>query len=82
MYVLHDVYRRIESWDDVAPWLQRIEMFPEQQLRSIADENEIPCEWYGERDEAATLAGSPVGATRHCPQASRGFQNFTQEPFS
>ena len=46
---------RIESWDDVAPWLQRIEMFPEQQLRSIADENEIPCEWNGERDELQPL---------------------------
>jgi hypothetical protein len=53
VYGLNDVYRRIESWGDFAPWLQRIERFPEQQLRSIADE--IPCEWYGERDELQRL---------------------------
>ena len=53
VYGLHDVHKEIESWNDFAPWLQRIETFPEQQLCSIADE--IPCEWYGERDELQRL---------------------------
>jgi len=53
VYGLNDVYERIESWDDFAPWLSRIERFSERQLRSIAEE--IPCEWYGERAELQRL---------------------------
>jgi hypothetical protein len=53
VYGINDVYRGVESWQDFGPWLQRIEMFPEQQLRSIGDE--IPCEWYGGRDELQGL---------------------------
>ena len=30
----------------------------------------------------ATLAELLVGATQHCPQANRRFQNFKQKPFS
>jgi len=53
VYGLNDVYERIGSWDDFAPWLSRIERFSERQLHGIA--NEIPCEWYGERDELQRL---------------------------
>jgi hypothetical protein len=53
VYGRNDVYEPIESWDDFAPWLSRIERFPAKQLQCIADE--IPCEWYGERDELQRL---------------------------
>ena len=53
VYGLNGVYERIGSWDDFEPWLSRIEVFSEQQLQRIADE--IPCEWYGERDELQRL---------------------------
>jgi len=53
VYGLNDVYERIGSWDDFAPWLPRIERFSPKQLRSITDE--IPCEWYGEHDELQHL---------------------------
>ena len=53
VYGLNDVYERIGSWDDFDPWLSRIERFPAKQLQCIADE--IPCEWYGERDELQRL---------------------------
>ncbi len=53
VYGLNDVYVRIGSWDDFEPWLSRIEVFSEQHLQSIVDE--IPCEWYGGRDELQRL---------------------------
>jgi hypothetical protein len=79
VYGLNDVYRRIESWDDFAPWLQRIERFPEQELRSIADE--IPCEWYGERDELQGLL--EVLLERRCMvrRLIEDFRTSSRNPF-
>ena len=53
VYALNDVYERIESWDDFAPWLERIERFQAKDLQCIADE--MPCEWCGERSELQRL---------------------------
>ena len=46
VYAINEVYEGIQSWDDFAPWLGRIERFSETKLQCIAEE--IPCEWYGE----------------------------------
>ena len=79
VYGLNDVYERIESWDDFAPWLQRIEMFPEQQLWSIADE--IPCEWYGERDELQRLLERLLERRSIVRQLIEDFRTSSRNPF-
>ena len=79
VYGLNDVYERIGSWDDFAPWLQRIEMFPEQQLWSIADE--IPCEWYGERDELQRLLDRLLERRSIVRQLIEGFRTSGRNPF-
>jgi len=79
VYGLNDVYERIESWDDFAPWLQRIEVFPEQRLRSIA--NEIPCEWYGEQDELQRLLDHLLERRSIVRQLVEGFRASSRNPF-
>ncbi len=79
VYGLNDVYQGVESWDDFAPWLQRIEMFPEQQLWSIADE--IPCEWYGERDELQRLLDRLLERRSIVRQLVEGFRTSSRNPF-
>jgi hypothetical protein len=79
VYALNDVYGSIESWDDFAPWLQRIETFPEQQLRSIADE--IPCEWYGERYELQRLLDCLLARRSIVRQLIEDFRTSSRNPF-
>ena len=79
VYGLNDVYKEIESWDDFAPWLQRIETFPEQQLRSIADE--IPCEWYGERYELQRLIDCLLARRSIVRQLIEDFRTSSRSPF-
>ena len=79
VYGLNDVYQGIKSWDDFAPWLQRIEMFPEQQLWSIADE--IPCEWYGERDELQRLLDRLLERRSIVRQLIEDFRTSSRNPF-
>jgi hypothetical protein len=79
VYGLNDVYKEIESWNDFAPWLQRIETFPEQQLRSIADE--IPCEWYGERYELQRLLDCLLARRSIVRQLIEDFRTSSRNPF-
>ncbi|MGB8890242.1 MAG: HipA family kinase [Candidatus Korobacteraceae bacterium] len=79
VYGLNDVYERIESWDDFAPWLQRIETFPEQQLRRIADE--VPCEWYGERDQLQRLLVRLLERRSIVRQLVEDFRTSSRNPF-
>ena len=79
VYGLNDVYQGIKSRDDFAPWLQRIEMFPEQQLWSIADE--IPCEWYGERDELQRLLDRLLERRSIVGQLIEDFRTSSRNPF-
>ena len=79
VYALNDVYGSIESWDDFAPWLQRIETFPEQQLQRIADE--IPCEWYGERDELQRLLERLLERRSIVRRLIEDFRTSSRNPF-
>jgi hypothetical protein len=79
VYGLNDVYERIESWDDFAPWLSRIERFPSRQLKGIADE--IPCEWYGERDELQHLLDSLLERRSIVRQLIEDFRTSSRNPF-
>ena len=79
VYGLNDVYERIGSWDDFEPWLSRIEVFSEQQLRSIADE--IPCEWYGERDELQRLLDRLLERRSIVRQLIEDFRTSSRNPF-
>ena len=78
MYALNDVYERIETWNDFAPWLGRIESFSEAKLQGIADE--IPCEWYGERAELQRLLDCLLERRSIVRQPSRRFQDLKQKP--
>ena len=79
MYGLNDVYERIESWDDFAPWLSRIETFSARQLHSIADE--IPCEWYGERAELQRLLDCLLERRSKVRQLIEDFRTSSRNPF-
>ena len=79
VYGLNDVYERIESWDDFAPWLSRIERFSERQLHSIADE--IPCAWYGERSELQRLLDCLLERRSIVRQLIEGFRTSSRNPF-
>jgi len=79
VYGLNDVYERIESWDDFAPWLSRIERFSERQLRSTADE--IPCEWYGERAELQRLLDCLLERRSIVRQLIEDFRTSSRNPF-
>jgi len=79
VYGLNDVYERIESWDDFAPWLSRIERFPAQHLQRIAEE--IPCEWYGERAELERLLDCLLDRRNMVRQLIEGFRTSSRNPF-
>jgi len=79
VYGLNDVYERIESWDDFAPWLSRIETFSAHQLQGIADE--IPSEWYGERDELQRLLDSLLERRSRVRQLVEDFRTSSRNPF-
>jgi len=79
VYGLNDVYERIESWDDFDPWQSKIEGFSPQELRSIADE--IPCEWYGERDELQRLLDRLLERRSMVRQLIEDFRTSSRNPF-
>ena len=80
VYGLNDVYKRIESWEDFAPWLSRIERFPARQLQQHCGRDPMRVVWRTRR--TATLAGLLVGATQQSPPANRRLQDFQQKPVS
>ncbi|HME31395.1 MAG TPA: hypothetical protein VKG65_01450 [Terriglobales bacterium] len=79
VYGLNDVYELIESWDDFAPWLSRIERFSARQLQGIADE--IPCEWYGERAELQRLLDCLLDRRSMVRQLIEDFRTSSRNPF-
>jgi hypothetical protein len=79
VYGLNDVYAQIQSWNDFGPWLSRIERFPARQLQGIADE--IPCEWYGERDELQRLLDCLLERRSRVRQLIEDFRNSSRNPF-
>ena len=79
VYGLNDVYERIESWDDFAPWLERIERFSARQLQGISDE--IPCEWYGERSDLQRLLDCLLERRSIVRQLIEAFRTSSRNPF-
>ena len=79
VYALNNVYERIESWDDFAPWLERIERFSARQLQGIADE--IPCEWYGERAQLQRLLNCLLGRGSIVRKLIEDFRTSSRNPF-
>ncbi len=79
VYGLNDVYQRIGSWDDLEPWLSRIERFPARQLQGVADV--IPCEWYGERDELQRLLDRLLERRGRVRQLIEDFRSSSRNPF-
>ena len=79
VYGLNDVYQRIQSWNDFDPWLSRIERFSVKQLRTIADE--IPCEWYGERDELQCLLDRLLVRRSRVRRLIEDFRSSSRNPF-
>ena len=79
VYGLNDVYVQIQSWDDFAPWLARIERFPAKALQRIA--NEIPSEWYGERAELQRLLDCLLERRSRFRQLIEDFRTSSRNPF-
>ena len=79
VYGINDVYVQVQSWNDFDPWLSRIERFPAWQLQRIADE--IPCEWYGERDELQRLLDCLLERRSRVRQLIEDFRDSSRNPF-
>ena len=79
VYFLNEVYEGIESWDDFAPWLGRIEGISARQLQKVADE--IPCEWYGERPELECLLHRLLERRGIVRQLIEDFRTSSRNPF-
>ena len=79
VYGLNDVYAQVESWNDFGPWLSRIESFSARQLQGIADE--IPCEWYGDRDELQCLLDRLLERRSRVRQLIEDFKASSRSPF-
>jgi len=79
VYFLNEVYEGIESWDDFAPWLGRIEGFSARQFQKVADE--IPCEWYGERPELECLLHRLLERRGIVRQLIEDFRTSSRNPF-
>jgi hypothetical protein len=79
VYALNEVYERIESWDDFAPWLSRIERFPARDLQRAADD--IPGEWYGEREELQCLLDCLLERRRMVRGLIEDFRTSVRNPF-
>jgi hypothetical protein len=79
VYALNEVYGGIQSWDDFAPWLERIERFSETKLQCIAEE--IPCEWYGERSELQRLLSCLLERRSAVRGLVEDFRTSSRNPF-
>jgi hypothetical protein len=79
VFGLNDVYAQIQSWNDFDPWLSRIERFSARQPQGIADE--IPCEWYGDRDELQRLLDCLLERRSMVRQLIEDFRTSSRNPF-
>ncbi len=79
VYAINEVYEGIQSWDDFAPWLGRIERFSAKELQCIADE--IPCEWYGERSELQRLLSCLLERRSAVRGLVEDFRTSSRNPF-
>jgi hypothetical protein len=78
-YARNEVYDHIASWDDFAPWLERIEEFSAAKLHEVADE--VPCEWYGERSELESLLEQLLERCWIVRQLIEDFKASNRHPF-
>ena len=78
-YAMNDVYAQIASWDDFAPWLERIEGFSARVLQEVADE--IPCEWYGCRSELDRLLEHLLNRRSTVRRLIKDFRTSSMNPF-
>jgi hypothetical protein len=78
-YARNEVYEHIASWDDFAPWLERIEEFSAAKLQEVADE--VPCEWYGERSELESLLKQLIDRRGIVRRLIEDFRTSTRNPF-
>mgnify|MGYP005811599417 CR=1 FL=1 len=79
VYALNEVYAEVQSWDDFAPWLDRIERLSARRLQNAA--HEIPCEWYGERMELECLLHSLLKRRRIVRGLIEDFRKSSRNPF-
>lgn len=79
VYALNEVYEEIQSWDDFAPWLERVEGFSARKLQKVADE--IPCKWYGERSELERLLEQLLARRSIVRRLIEDFRTSSRNPF-
>ncbi len=78
-YARNEVYEHIASWDDFAPWLERIEEFSAAKLQDVADE--VPCEWCGERSELENLLKQLIDRRGIVRRLIDDFRTSSRNPF-
>ncbi len=79
VYARHEMYAHIDSWNNFEPWLSRIEGCSMGALEGIAEE--IPSEWYGDRQDVDQLIHSLFERRAAVRQLIEDFRKSHRSPF-
>jgi len=79
VYARQEMYAHIDSWNNFEPWLSRIEGCSMGALEGIAEE--IPNEWYGDRQDVDQLIHSLFERRAAVRQVIEDFRKSHQSPF-
>jgi hypothetical protein len=78
-YARQEIYAHIDSWNNFEPWLSRIEGCSLGTLEEIAEE--IPSEWYGDRQDVDQLIHSLFERRADVRQLIEDFRTSPRNPF-
>lgn len=80
VYYRNDVYREISGWDNLEPWLTRIEHLSEDTVWAAAAD--VPPEWYGgDVAEMEALIEKLLARRTRVREAIEAFRNSDRSPF-
>ena len=79
VYARQEIYAHIDSWNNFEPWLSRIEGCSMGALDGIAEE--IPSEWYGDRQDVDQLIHSLFERRAAVRQLIEDFRKSHRSPF-
>src|SRR6266542_3108142 len=79
VYARQEMYAHIDSWSNFEPWISRIEECSKGALEGIAEE--IPSEWYVERQELDRLIHSLFERRETVRQLIEDFRRSHRNPF-
>ena len=79
VYSRNCVYQNVRGWESFAPWMNRVENFNPEEIRSIA--GEIPPEWNNDWEASQGLVEAIIGRRAKVRELITAFRNSTRQPF-